>query len=88
MDYKTSDGEPTTLYRLVRDDPGWAASRIDYMNKEIESLREQIKKADVEYVNRGLHIDMLAKKDKEIESLRSQLADERKHSDSVYITGI
>jgi len=43
------------------------SDKLREMQKEIESLREQIKKADVEYVNRGLHIDMLEKREEGVE---------------------
>ena len=42
MEYKTQDGEPTTLYKLVRSEPDWAASRIregEKAQQEIETLR-------------------------------------------------
>ena len=38
MEYQTIDGEETTLYRLVRDEPDWAISRITFMQEEIQRL--------------------------------------------------
>ena len=45
MEYKTQDAEPTTLYKLVRSEPDWAASRIregEKAQQEIESLRSTV----------------------------------------------
>ena len=45
MDYKTQDAEPTTLYKLVRSEPDWAASSIlegEKAQQEIESLRSTV----------------------------------------------
>ena len=33
-----SDGNPVSLYSLVRSDPDWAASRIKWMEKEGEEM--------------------------------------------------
>jgi len=40
-DYKDADGNPTTLYKLVRADPDWAASIIGHLRAENERLREK-----------------------------------------------
>ena len=37
-EYQDMDGNPTTLYKLVRIEPDWAVSRIDFMNNKIAEL--------------------------------------------------
>ena len=43
MDYKDIEGNPCSLRNLIHTDPEWAATRIERMNKEIESLRQECK---------------------------------------------
>ena len=42
-EYQDMDGNPTTLYKLVRIEPDWAASRIDFMNNQIVELEKENK---------------------------------------------
>jgi len=37
--YMDIDGDPISLENLVRDDPGWACSRIRHMSAEVKRLR-------------------------------------------------
>ena len=37
------EGNPITLYKLVRTEPDWAASRIDFMNNKIAELERSRK---------------------------------------------
>jgi alpha-ketoglutarate-dependent taurine dioxygenase len=46
ISYQDIDGNPTTLYKLVRTEPDWAASRIDFMNNKIAELEKEL--ADTE----------------------------------------
>ena len=39
-EYQDMDGNPTTLYKLVRIEPDWAVSRIDFMNNKIAELEK------------------------------------------------
>jgi hypothetical protein len=41
--YHDADGNPIALYRLVREDPEWAISRISTMDAELTALREENK---------------------------------------------
>jgi alpha-ketoglutarate-dependent taurine dioxygenase len=41
INYQDQDGNPTTLYKLVRTEPDWAASRINFMNNKIAELEKQ-----------------------------------------------
>tara|TARA_R110000822_G_scaffold126546_1_gene261749 strand:- start:174 stop:461 length:288 start_codon:yes stop_codon:yes gene_type:complete len=36
--YHDQEGNPITLYKLVRKEPDWAASRIEFMNNKIAEL--------------------------------------------------
>ena len=42
VQYHDIDGNPTTLYRLIRSEPEWAASRIQAQADEIKVLREAL----------------------------------------------
>jgi hypothetical protein len=42
--YKNSSGEQVTLDTLCRQEPEWAASRIRYLEQQIEEMREAEKK--------------------------------------------
>ena len=57
--YLDFDGKPTTLYKLVRDEPDWAASKIDFMNKRITELEATIERLRDEVRERGKFIDEL-----------------------------
>ena len=42
INYQDQEGNPTTLYTLVRTEPDWAASRINFMNNKIAELEKDI----------------------------------------------
>ena len=46
MEYQDADGNPMSLYRLVREEPDWAANRIEFMNKRIAELEKVAADAD------------------------------------------
>jgi len=77
MDYKTRDGEPTTLYKLVHQEPDWAINRIAHANKEIESLRQQI----------DLHLAQIEQRDITTESLQAD-SDEWKRRARLVVTWV
>jgi len=43
--YKNSDGSAVTLYSLVRLEPDWAVSRIEFMEKRITELAAKLQNA-------------------------------------------
>ena len=42
INYQDQNGNPTTLYKLVRTEPDWAASRINFMNNKIAELEKEL----------------------------------------------
>jgi len=42
VQYYDREGNPTTLYKLIRSEPEWAASRIQAQADEIKVLREAL----------------------------------------------
>ena len=48
INYQDQDGKPTTLYKLVRTEPDWAASRINFMNNKIAELENR----EIEFIKR------------------------------------
>jgi hypothetical protein len=40
--YQDLDGNPISLYKLVRTEPNWAASRIDFMNNQVAKLETEL----------------------------------------------
>ena len=45
VQYHDIDGNPTTLYKLIRSEPEWAASRIQAQADDIKVLREALTEA-------------------------------------------
>ena len=43
-----SDGNPVTLYSLVRSDPDWAASRIKWMENELADCKAELARVKAE----------------------------------------
>ena len=42
MEYQDRDGNPVSLHRLVRWEPEWAASRIEWLNALVEEMKEDV----------------------------------------------
>ena len=42
MKYHDCEGNEISLFKLVRTEPGWAANRIDFMNKQVPQLEAKI----------------------------------------------
>ena len=62
--YFDADGNPTTLYRLVRSEPDWAASRIKTGEQAIahrDELLKALKAFDVAAKESGSIIDFAGK---------------------------
>lgn len=45
-EYFDVDGNPIPLYRLVKQDPGWAANRITEMSTDLSQLQDQLEDPD------------------------------------------
>ena len=46
VQYHDIDGNPTTLYRLIRNEPEWAASRIQAQADENEKLQARVQELE------------------------------------------
>jgi hypothetical protein len=49
-DYKDIDGNNISLFNLVRQEPNWAASRINHMRHENANLKKEVKKLQEQIV--------------------------------------
>ena len=52
-EYQDMDGNPTTLYKLVRIEPDWAVSRIYLMNNKIAEMEKERDVRDLEQQANG-----------------------------------
>ena len=60
MDYKDIDGNAISLYKLVRQEPEWAASRITVMTDEMASLQSKIDALMLEYCPEDMTKEQMA----------------------------
>ena len=54
-EYFDTEGNPTTLYKLIRSEPDWAANVIRQYKKENERMRGQLAIADGYLCSIALH---------------------------------
>jgi hypothetical protein len=56
-EYFDPDGNPTTLYRLIRAEPDWAASVIRQYKKENERMRKFIDRVQTASMTETILLD-------------------------------
>ena len=74
--YEDMEGNKLSLYKMVRQEPNWAMSRIrvcEELEKEIETLRHKQEELDAETMLKETLQKMNAKLVQKIETLRLEL---------------